>query len=54
MRESDPFHILKEGEIHFKSTKNLKDPLEDPTPHILLGDVLVLYRSHLWNDFAAC
>lgn len=38
----DPCDVLKEGEIHFKSTKNLKDPIDDPNPNILLGDVLVL------------
>ena len=37
----DPYSVLKEGEIHFKSTKNLKDPLTDSNPRILLGDVLV-------------
>ncbi|KAI0370069.1 hypothetical protein BV20DRAFT_1075995 [Pilatotrama ljubarskyi] len=40
----DPYGVLKEGEIHFKSTKDLKPPLEDLHPNILLGDVLI-YRN---------
>ncbi|TBU58167.1 RNA dependent RNA polymerase-domain-containing protein [Dichomitus squalens] len=40
----DPYGILNEREIHFKSTKNLKDPLEDMNPHQLLGEVLI-YRN---------
>ena len=39
---TDPAGVLKEDEIHFKSTKNLKDPLEDMNPHQLLGEVLVI------------
>ncbi|KAI0352282.1 hypothetical protein OH77DRAFT_1428830 [Trametes cingulata] len=40
----DPYGVLEEGEIHFKSTKDLKPPLEDLQPNILLGDVLI-YRN---------
>ncbi|CDO77267.1 hypothetical protein BN946_scf184753.g17 [Trametes cinnabarina] len=40
----DPYGVLKEGEIHFKSTKDLKSPLEDLNPNILLGEVLI-YRN---------
>ncbi|OSD01194.1 hypothetical protein PYCCODRAFT_1392370 [Trametes coccinea BRFM310] len=40
----DPYGVLGEGEIHFKSTKDLKSPLEDLNPNILLGEVLI-YRN---------
>ncbi|RDX50511.1 hypothetical protein OH76DRAFT_1348782 [Lentinus brumalis] len=40
----DPKGVLKEGEIHFKSTKDLKDPVEHSQPHIILGEVLI-YRN---------
>ncbi|KAH9948208.1 RNA dependent RNA polymerase-domain-containing protein [Amylocystis lapponica] len=36
--------VLEEGQIHFKSSQNLKDPLEDISPNILTGDVLI-YRN---------
>ncbi|KAI1786799.1 RNA dependent RNA polymerase-domain-containing protein [Ganoderma leucocontextum] len=39
----DPYGVLNEGEIHFKSTKALKD-VGDLNPHLLLGDVLI-YRN---------
>lgn len=37
----DPYGVLEEGQIHFKSTQNLKDPLEESNPTIVTGDVLV-------------
>ena len=37
----DPTGKLKEGQIHFKSSQYLKDPLENFNPNILTGDVLV-------------
>ncbi|OBZ68489.1 putative RNA-dependent RNA polymerase SHL2 [Grifola frondosa] len=40
----DPYGVLEEGEIHFRSSQNLKDPLEDLCPNIITGDVLV-YRN---------
>ncbi|KAH9885398.1 RNA dependent RNA polymerase-domain-containing protein [Cubamyces lactineus] len=40
----DPYGVLEEGQIHFKSTKELKPPLNDLNPNILLGEVLV-YRN---------
>ncbi|KAI0327690.1 hypothetical protein GY45DRAFT_1256557 [Cubamyces sp. BRFM 1775] len=40
----DPYGVLEEGQIHFKSTRELKPPLEDLNPNILLGEVLV-YRN---------
>ncbi|KAH9923183.1 RNA dependent RNA polymerase-domain-containing protein [Epithele typhae] len=40
----DPTGSLEFGQIHFKSTKNLKDPLKDMDPKIVLGDVLI-YRN---------
>ena len=50
IRILDPHGVLQEGEIHFKSSKNLKDPIDDCNPNILLGDVLVgsisAKRSH--------
>ncbi|KAM5539861.1 hypothetical protein V8D89_006364, partial [Ganoderma adspersum] len=39
----DPYGVLNEGEIHFKSTKVLKEA-GDLNPHLLLGDVLI-YRN---------
>ncbi|KAI9067175.1 hypothetical protein FKP32DRAFT_1609566 [Trametes sanguinea] len=42
----DPYGVLGEGEIHFKSTKDLKSPLEDLNPNILLGEVLVTAVQH--------
>ena len=46
----DPYGVLNEGEIHFKSSKNLKDPLEDSNPNILLGDVLVRFvKPYTWH-----
>ncbi|KAI0652718.1 RNA dependent RNA polymerase-domain-containing protein [Trametes meyenii] len=40
----DPHGVLKENEIHFKSSKDLKPPLEDPHPKMLLEEVLI-YRN---------
>ncbi|KAI8980566.1 RNA dependent RNA polymerase-domain-containing protein [Trametes punicea] len=40
----DPYGALNEGEIHLKSTKDLKSPLEDLNPNIVLGEVLI-YRN---------
>ncbi|RPD82709.1 hypothetical protein L226DRAFT_35401 [Lentinus tigrinus ALCF2SS1-7] len=40
----DPYGVLKEGEIHFRSTKDLKDAVEHSQPHIILGEVLI-YRN---------
>ncbi|KAL4250315.1 RNA-dependent RNA polymerase [Abortiporus biennis] len=40
----DPCNVLKPGQIFFKSSKLLKDPLEDDNPNYILGDVL-LYRN---------
>ncbi|KAI0701242.1 RNA dependent RNA polymerase-domain-containing protein [Cerioporus squamosus] len=40
----DPHGVLKEDEIQFKSTKDLKDPVEHSQPHIILGEVLI-YRN---------
>ncbi|KAI0673977.1 RNA dependent RNA polymerase-domain-containing protein [Trametes maxima] len=40
----DPHGVLKENEIHFKSSKDLKSSLEDSHPKMLLGEVLV-YRN---------
>ncbi|OSX67200.1 hypothetical protein POSPLADRAFT_1127992 [Postia placenta MAD-698-R-SB12] len=40
----DPYGVLEEGQIHFKSTQNLKDPLEESNPTIVTGDVLI-YRN---------
>ncbi|PCH34325.1 hypothetical protein WOLCODRAFT_135643 [Wolfiporia cocos MD-104 SS10] len=40
----DPIGVLEEGQIHFKSSQNLKDPVEDSMPMILSGDVLI-YRN---------
>ncbi|TCD64750.1 hypothetical protein EIP91_003672 [Steccherinum ochraceum] len=40
----DPYGVLNEGEIHFKSSRNLRDPLEFQYPDILTGDVLI-YRN---------
>ena len=37
---ADPYGVLKEGEIYFKSTKVLKE-VGDLNPRLLLGDVLV-------------
>ncbi|PIL31184.1 RNA-dependent RNA polymerase [Ganoderma sinense ZZ0214-1] len=39
----DPYGVLNEGEIHFKSTKLLKE-VGDLNPNLLLGDVLI-YRN---------
>ncbi|KAM5539858.1 hypothetical protein V8D89_006361 [Ganoderma adspersum] len=36
----DPYGVLREGEIHFKSTKPF-DYVDDLNPHLLLGDVLI-------------
>lgn len=41
LRRLDPYGVLKPGEIHFRSSKDLKPALEDLNPNILLGDVLV-------------
>ena len=39
---SDPYNVLHENEIHFKSSKNLKDPLSHMKPNQLINeDVLV-------------
>ncbi|KAH8094650.1 RNA dependent RNA polymerase-domain-containing protein [Cristinia sonorae] len=40
----DPCGVLNEGEIHFKSSRNLRDPLVYQCPDILTGDVLI-YRN---------
>ncbi|KAI0829054.1 RNA dependent RNA polymerase-domain-containing protein [Trametes gibbosa] len=40
----DPFGVLKPGQIHFKSSENLKPALEDLHPNIVLGEVLI-YRN---------
>ncbi|KAI0669320.1 RNA-dependent RNA polymerase, partial [Trametes maxima] len=40
----DPYGVLNEGEIHFKSSQNLKSSLEYPQSKTLLGDVLI-YRN---------
>ncbi|KAL4242442.1 RNA-dependent RNA polymerase [Abortiporus biennis] len=40
----DPWNVLKPGQIFFKSSKLLKDSLEDDNPNYILGDVL-LYRN---------
>ncbi|KAI0042274.1 hypothetical protein FA95DRAFT_1564481 [Auriscalpium vulgare] len=37
----DPKGVLKKGQIHFKSSKALKDPIEDMAPNIITGKVLV-------------
>ena len=41
----DPFAVLKEGEIHFTSSKNLQDSLEAVDPKTITGDVLVSFHS---------
>ena len=43
---ADPCGVLNEGEIHFKSTKPLKDA-GDLSSHLLLGDVLVIILYHV-------
>ncbi len=43
---ADPYGVLNEGEIHFKSTKPLKE-VGDLNPHLLLGDVLVILLYHV-------
>ncbi|KAI0789485.1 RNA dependent RNA polymerase-domain-containing protein [Abortiporus biennis] len=40
----DPWNVLKPGQIFFKSSKLLKDSLEDDNPNYILEDVL-LYRN---------
>ncbi|KAL6307807.1 RNA dependent RNA polymerase-domain-containing protein [Sparassis latifolia] len=40
----DPYGILDEGEIHFRSSQDLKHGNEDLHPKIILGDVLI-YRN---------
>ncbi|CCL98058.1 uncharacterized protein FIBRA_00052 [Fibroporia radiculosa] len=40
----DPYGVLEEGQIQFIATQNLKDPLEDPMPMAITGEVL-LYRN---------
>ncbi|KAI0937310.1 hypothetical protein AcV5_005250 [Taiwanofungus camphoratus] len=40
----DPFGVLEEGQIHFKSSQDLKDPLEDASPRTITGEVLI-YRN---------
>ncbi|KAI0756131.1 RNA dependent RNA polymerase-domain-containing protein [Daedaleopsis nitida] len=40
----DPYGVLEEGEIHFKSSKPLKDSIGYEYPNILLGEVLI-YRN---------
>ena len=37
----DPYGVLREGEIHFKSTKPFHG-VDNENPHTLLGDVLVI------------
>ncbi|KAI0088874.1 RNA dependent RNA polymerase-domain-containing protein [Irpex rosettiformis] len=37
----DPTGLLEEGQIHFTSTKYLKDPLVDANARTIVGDVLV-------------
>lgn len=41
MLPSDPFGILEEDEIHFKSSQDLKDACLDLNPKSVTGDVLV-------------
>ncbi|KAJ3558083.1 hypothetical protein NM688_g1122 [Phlebia brevispora] len=41
---ADPFGVLAPGEIHFKSSQYLKDPLKHLNPNTLTGDVLI-YRN---------
>ncbi|KAI0640255.1 RNA dependent RNA polymerase-domain-containing protein [Trametes polyzona] len=40
----DPYGVLEPGQIHFKSSEDLKPPLEDLNPNILTGEVLI-YRN---------
>lgn len=43
----DPYGVLRPGEIHFKASDILRDPLEGPSPNIITGDVLVSYNSEI-------
>lgn len=38
---ADPFGYLAEDEVHFRSSKELGDPLVDSNPFLVTGDVLV-------------
>ncbi|THH01293.1 hypothetical protein EW026_g1385 [Hermanssonia centrifuga] len=40
----DPLGVLEEGQIHFKSSQNLEDPLESLHPNNITGEVLI-YRN---------
>jgi len=40
----DPYGVLEPGQIHFKSSENLKDPLDGPGANLITGDVLI-YRN---------
>ncbi|KZT02230.1 uncharacterized protein LAESUDRAFT_662372 [Laetiporus sulphureus 93-53] len=40
----DPIGVLEEGQIQFRASQNLKDPLEDASPTVITGDVLI-YRN---------
>jgi hypothetical protein len=39
----DPFNVLEEGQIHFKSTQELGDPLTETNVYCVRGPVLVGY-----------
>ncbi|KZT73373.1 hypothetical protein DAEQUDRAFT_721969 [Daedalea quercina L-15889] len=40
----DPYGVLKPGQIHFKASEDLKDPLDGPSPNLITGNVLI-YRN---------
>lgn len=45
-RSADPYGVLEEGEIHFKSSQDLKDGCQHLHPKLVTGDVLVSPLKH--------
>ena len=45
----DPYGVLEEGQIHFRSSQPLRESLTSLDPHQLLGDVLVSLHPVLFE-----
>jgi RNA-dependent RNA polymerase len=47
---ADPFDVLEEGQIQFKSSEELKDPLTETNVYSIHGPVLVRRYFILWPE----